>query len=212
MDSVQGILLRRSSGQVAQQMLQILRQLWPGGWEREGRKWKAFPAVACALVLKKMLSKSFCIFIQIPLTTAGHSSCQVHLLAWLHSALWSAGQRHWDTVELLGTSLKAPFPSGGFAAGAGAFGTGCSAATGFYSHLLPGHSLFPAGGQVDGGLHEAADCPYSVQDVAERLPAGCHSCLSTSLWGAVREEGAEPSLNNKGCASDVAQAAGAPLQ
>lgn len=51
------------------------------------------------------------------------------------------------------------------------------------AHLLPGHSFFPAGGQVDHGLHVAADCPYSVQEAAERLPAErSHSCHGRMEW------------------------------
>lgn len=58
MDSVWGTLLHGTSGHVAQQIPEMLRQLCPGGWERErGGGWKAFSAVACDWFWKKCYPK-----------------------------------------------------------------------------------------------------------------------------------------------------------
>lgn len=142
------------------------------GRERGG-DWKALPAVACALVLKQTLSKSFCIFIQIPLTT-------VRFICWAGSTL-SCGLLDRDTGSCLAPPWVSLLPVVGSLQGPGPLAQS-NAAAGFCCPAAPWPFLFPAGGQADHGLHVSAGCPYSVQPAAERLPAG-QAQLSQQMQG-----------------------------
>lgn len=139
--------------------------------EREGRRLESILCSSLWLVLEKMLSKTFCIFIQILLTTAGHSSCQVHLLGWLHSTLWCAGQSRWD---------RDIDPSGGLTAGAKAFGAGCSTAAGLSSLATAFFSRRPGWPPPLCSCWLPLQCPGMVErllaeqsQLSPQIPADC---------------------------------------
>lgn len=158
---------------------------WLG--ERRG-DWKAFPEVACASVLKQMLSKRFFVFIQSPLTAVG-------FICWA-GCIPSCGLLDRDTGSCLAHPQVPLLPGVGSLQGPGPLAQGVVLLQGSAVHLLPGHSLCPAGGQAGHGLHVAGTAPTVSRVQLRGCLQGGHSCHSISLRDAGKAEGA-------GCISGV---------
>lgn len=165
MGPAQGILLHRSSGQGHRRSLRYLdSSVLVAGRERGG-DWKAFPAVACALVLKQILSKSFCIFIQML-----HSNALSGSSAGL-AALCPVVCRT-ETLGAVWHLPSAPSPSVGLTAGAR--GAGCVSDVGL-----------AAGAQFQRALPTAA--PWWRQELSSflssaRKTVSCQEGCSEISW------------------------------
>lgn len=190
-DPAQRTLLHRSSGQWHRRSSRYLdSSVLVAGRERGG-DWKAFPAVSCALVLKQMLSKSFCIFIQMPLTT-------VRFICWAGCTL-SCGLLDRNTGSCLAPPRVPLLPVMGSLQGPGPLAQSVVLLQGSAAHLLPPAAFVQQEHRLTTG-----SVPLQRPGWRACLQSS-HSCHGTSLRDAGEAEGA-------GCVSDVGQAAGAQLQ